>query len=78
MIKISEITGMEGDLISMHDLFEFRQHGLDENRCAKGEFYATGLRPHCLSRMEDTGVDVPLYLFEERVLDSHVPEEVQI
>jgi pilus assembly protein CpaF len=78
VIKISEITGMEGDLISMHDLFEFRQHGLDENRCAKGEFYATGLRPHCLSRMEDTGVDVPLYLFEERVLDSHVPEEVQL
>ena len=78
VIKISEITGMEGDLLSMHDLFEFRQHGLDEHRRAKGDFYATGLRPHCLSRMENVGVNVPAYLFEERVLESHVPEEAQL
>ncbi len=77
VVKISEITGMEGDLISMHDLFEFRQHGLDANRRAKGNFYATGLRPNCLSRMEDAGVEVPMYLFEERMLETQVPEEIQ-
>ncbi len=68
VVKISEITGMEGDVISMHDIFEFRQFGLDENRCAFGEFNATGLRPHCLDRLDSAGVHVPVELFERRVL----------
>jgi pilus assembly protein CpaF len=70
VVKISEITGMEADLISMHDIFEFRQHGLDENRCAVGEFYATGLRPHCLRRMDNAGIMVPVELFERRILET--------
>jgi pilus assembly protein CpaF len=70
IVKISEITGMEGDVISMHDIFEFRQFGLDENRCAIGEFTATGIRPHCLDRLDSAGVHVPVELFERRVLDS--------
>ncbi len=69
IVKISEITGMEGDVISMHDIFEFRQFGLDENRCAVGEFAATGIRPHCLDRLDSAGVHVPVELFERRVLD---------
>jgi pilus assembly protein CpaF len=39
--KISEITGMEGDVISMQDIFEFKQTGLDENRVATGHFWPT-------------------------------------
>ena len=50
--KISELTGMEGDIISMHDIFEFRQTGLDENRVAEGNFHATGIRPELLHRLE--------------------------
>ena len=68
--RISEITGMEGDIISMHDIFEFQQTGIDENRCAVGHFRATGLRPHCIDRLESAGVHVPIELFESRVLDS--------
>jgi pilus assembly protein CpaF len=70
VIKISEITGMEGDVISMHDIFEFRQTGIDENRCAVGNYYATGLRPHCIDRLEAAGVFVPIELFEGRILDQ--------
>jgi pilus assembly protein CpaF len=66
--KISEVTGMEGDVISMHDLFEFKQIGLDENRVAKGYFCATGLRPNLLSRLEAYGVSVPVEMFEKRIL----------
>lgn len=67
--RVSEITGMEGDMISMHDVFAFRQTGLDENRCARGNYVATGLRPHCLDRLDAAGVHVPIELFEGRILD---------
>ena len=55
VIKISEITGMEGDIISMHDMFVFKQTGVDENRVAQGYFYATGIRPQCLEAAGDFG-----------------------
>jgi pilus assembly protein CpaF len=67
--RVSEITGMEGDMISMHDIFTYRQTGLDENRCAVGNFCATGLRPHCLDRLESAGIHVPIEMFEGRVLE---------
>ena len=55
IIKISEITGMEGDVMSMHDIFVFKQTGVDENRVAQGYFFATGIRPQCLERLEISG-----------------------
>ena len=69
VVKISEITGMEGDMISMHDIFEFRQTGLDEAGNATGFFCATGIRPHCLERMESCGVHLPLELFVGQQLE---------
>jgi pilus assembly protein CpaF len=68
VVKVSEITGMEGDVISMHDLFEFKQTGLDAKRVAVGHFTATGIRPHLLTRLAASGVDVPVQLFERRIL----------
>ena len=55
IIKISEITGMEGDVMSMHDIFVFKQTGVDEDRVAQGYFFATGIRPQCLERLEICG-----------------------
>ena len=66
--RISEITGMEGDVISMHDIFEFRQTGLNAERVAQGQFWATGLRPVLLNRLASYGVEVPVELFEHRLL----------
>ena len=66
--KISEITGMEGDIISMHDLFEFKQTGLDETRTVRGMFTALGIRPALLERLEAYGVPVPMEIFDKRVL----------
>jgi len=68
IVKISEITGMEGDIISMHDLFDFKQTGLDEDRVAQGYFHATGIRPECLAKLEASGVALPVELFERRIL----------
>ncbi len=68
LVRVSEITGMEGDVISMHDIFEYCKTGLDENRAVVGYFQSTGIRPNCLQRLADSGVTVPVELFERRQL----------
>jgi len=69
VIKISEITGMEGDTLLMHDLFEFKQTGIDENRIAEGYFSSTGIRPDCLNRLEASGVPLPVEMFERGIMN---------
>jgi pilus assembly protein CpaF len=59
---------MEGDIVSMHDLFEFRQMGLNEDSVTKGQFWATGIRPVNLDRLRSFGVELPPSLFEKRML----------
>ncbi len=68
VVKISEVTGVEGDNLAMHDLFAYKQTGVDEDRRAQGYFHATGIRPHYLERLTACGVEVPLHLFERRIL----------
>ena len=68
IVKISEVTGMEGDVISMHDIFTFNQTGVDKDRRAIGQFKAEGIRPQCLRRITTSGNEVSPALFEERVL----------
>jgi pilus assembly protein CpaF len=70
IVKVSEITGMEGDVISMQDIFEFRQTGVDGQRRAVGQFAATGLRPECHSRLEACGVPLPPETFERGPLGN--------
>ncbi len=63
--SIAEITGMEGDVVTMQEIFKFEQYGLDENHRVIGRHVATGVRPRfaemCLAR----GVDLPIQLFEK-------------
>ncbi len=68
--KISEVTGMEGEVISMQDIFEFKQTGLDKDRVAQGHFVATGIRPVLLAKLHACGVPLPVEMFERRVLEA--------
>ncbi len=70
VVKVSEITGMEGDQIQMHDLFAFEQQGVDADGNAQGQFLATGIRPRCMERIESRGRNLPENLFERRVIES--------
>jgi pilus assembly protein CpaF len=70
VVKVSEITGMEGEVLSMHDLFGFKQTGVGEDGAAEGYFFATGIRPKCLERLEVSGAGLPVEMFERRVLKS--------
>jgi pilus assembly protein CpaF len=62
--SISEITGIEGDIISMQEIFAFRKIGLAENGTVLGEFAATGIRPRLSERLAASGVNLPPSMFE--------------
>lgn len=74
VVAISEITGMEGEIISMHDIFKFVQTGLDDKGVAIGYFEATGVRPHCASRLEACGMPLDLGAFEKHRLNTEEQE----
>lgn len=73
--RISEITGMEGEVMSMQDLFLFKQTGLDHDRRTQGYFCTTGIRPRCLERLENAGVALNPELFEQRMLKTGSSKE---
>jgi pilus assembly protein CpaF len=60
--QISEITGMEEDVISMQDIFQFTRTGLDPEGRVLGGFAPAGLRPRILDRLADRGLEIPLEL----------------
>ncbi len=64
LISLQEVVGMEGDLITLQELFAFQQTGLDENRKVKGRFKATGVRPKFSERLFAKGVALPSELFD--------------
>jgi pilus assembly protein CpaF len=70
IVKIVEITSMEGDTICLHDIFQFSQTGVDEEGHATGNFEACGVRPLLLNQLHAKGVDVPVDLFKHRVLEK--------
>ncbi len=70
VVKVSEVIGVEGDNIAMHDLFVFKQTGVDDKERAQGYFQSTGIRPHYLDRLASLGVRLPADLFERRILHT--------
>ena len=61
---ISEITGMEGEVISMQDIFIFEKTGVRDNGRVVGRFRATGIRPRCSERLAASGVHLPMDMFD--------------
>ena len=63
IINIAEVTGMEGDIITLQDLFYFENHGLDQDGRITGAFLTSGLRPLCTEKLAMNVVTLPPYLF---------------
>jgi pilus assembly protein CpaF len=61
---ISEITGMEGEVITMQDIFLFERAGLTQQGKVAGRFRATGIRPKCTEKLAAHGIQLPTTLFE--------------
>jgi len=62
IVKITEIQGMEGDVITMSDIFEFEQTGLEAGKVI-GRIRPTGLRPKFIDKIEDAGIHLPPSVF---------------
>lgn len=65
MLKITEVVGMQGDVIELQDIFEFRQTGMSEGKMT-GHFTPTGYIPRFLDRIHAVGVELPLSFFTPR------------
>jgi pilus assembly protein CpaF len=68
VVSIAEVTGMEGDVFTMQELFHFNQSGIEGDKVVRGEFRATGLRPRCLGKLKVRGANLPVELFADRAL----------
>ena len=61
--SISELTGMEQDVITMQEIFTFQQSGINPAGQVVGRFRATGIRPRCADRLATAGVPLPMDMF---------------
>ncbi len=70
VMNISEITGMEGTVICLQDIFCFKQLGIDDHGNAYGKFESCGVRPNLVKKLEAEGVAMPQAMFQHRFLDD--------
>ena len=64
VIALAEITGMEGDIVSMQDIFVFRKRGILDSGEVSGEFVPTGIRPKFAEKLEVSGIHLPISMFD--------------
>ena len=64
IISIQEITGMEGNIITMQEIFSFRQTGMDEEGKVKGHFSFHGIRPRFIDKFNIAGISIPRDVFD--------------
>jgi pilus assembly protein CpaF len=62
--NVTEITGMEKDIVTMQDIFVYQKRGIRESGEVLGEFAATGIRPKFAERLLVTGIQLPSSMFE--------------
>ncbi|MDT7043451.1 CpaF family protein [Candidatus Nitronereus thalassa] len=61
--SLQEITGMEGETVTMQEIFRFEQTGLDSAHRTQGRFVSTGVRPRFMDQLKIIGMDEPMGLF---------------
>ncbi len=64
LVTLSEIVGMEGEVITMQDIFVFKKKGIGPNGEVLGDFMPTGIRPKFVERLIVSGIQLPMGLFE--------------
>jgi len=63
IVSVSEIVGMEGDVITMQEIFQYERQGVDAEGEVLGQFKATGIRPRFTERLRTAGIELPTALF---------------
>ena len=59
VVQLSEVAGMEGDVVSLQDIFVYQQTGVDQQGNVLGELQATGIRPNFADRLKAYGIELP-------------------
>ncbi|MHC4290068.1 MAG: CpaF family protein [Planctomycetota bacterium] len=77
IVNIAEITGMEGDTVCLNDIFRFQQQGVDSDGNAYGRFESCGVRPQLVEKLTASGVEMPVTMFQRRVLETYSPKKDQ-
>lgn len=67
MVSLQEINGMEGEVITMSEIFTFQRRGVDQDGNVLGDYIATGIVPSCHDQLIKRGLDVPFEIFNEKV-----------
>lgn len=70
LVSVSEINGMEGDVITMSEIFKFKRYGLDERGNVLGDYVATGLVPGFFDRVNKKGINLSRSLFARDDVDD--------
>jgi pilus assembly protein CpaF len=73
IVSLYEVVGMEGDIITMQEIFTFERQGVAEDGRVLGRFRATGIRPRFTERLQAWGIDLPAGLFSP--LPDRTPAE---
>jgi pilus assembly protein CpaF len=66
LVSLQEITGMEGEVVTMQEIFNFERRGVDEDGNIVGELVPTGIRPRFADKLRISGVELAQELFERR------------
>ncbi|WP_087753001.1 CpaF family protein [Paraburkholderia caledonica] len=64
VVSIQELTGMEGEMVNMQEIFTFKRTGIDQNGMVRGHFCATGVRPKFTERLQAFGIALPDQLYD--------------
>jgi len=65
--QVAEITGMEGDIVTMQDIFTYERAGIAEGGKVIGQYVASGIRPKFTDRFKAYGISLPAGLFDNLV-----------
>jgi pilus assembly protein CpaF len=64
VLNVAEVTGMEGNVVTMQDIFHFERQGIGDDGTVLGEFKPTGILPKFIDRLRLAGVNIPISIFE--------------
>jgi pilus assembly protein CpaF len=75
VISITEVSGLQGDVITLAEIFRFKETGYDKNRRIQGVFQSTGVVPSFIQKLSDRGVVIPREIFSNEARPATTPEQ---
>ena len=67
IVSIQEVDGMEGEVITLSEIFRYERRGINEEGVSLGQFVSTGIIPKCITGMKQRGIKVDLAIFNDNV-----------